>query len=71
MTEQSFYYWRKRLTKERPVAFALVATNESNGKSAQAAPLELDLGSGRCLRIPCGVDGATLRTVLSVMQERA
>ena len=68
VTEQSFYGWKKRLSGETPVSFALVATDGSGGK--QEAPLELDLGSGQRLRIPCGVDAATLRTVLVVLRER-
>jgi transposase-like protein len=68
VTEQSFYGWKKRLSGEAPVSFALVATDGSGGK--QDAPLELDLGSGQRLRIPCGVDTATLRTVLAVLRER-
>jgi hypothetical protein len=67
VTEQSFYSWRKRLSKDAPVSFALV-TDGSSGK--QGSPLELEFGSGQRLRIPCGVDGATLRTVLAVLRER-
>ena len=69
LTDQSFYFWRKRLSKETPVRFALVATDETGAK--QSAPLELDLGSGQRLRIPFGVDATTLRTVLTVLRERA
>ncbi len=67
VTDQSFYGWKKRLSGEAPVSFALVATDGAGGK--REAPLELDLGSGQRLRIPCGVDGATLRTVLAVLRE--
>ena len=67
VTEQSFYGWKKRLSGEAPVSFALVATDGAGGK--REAPLELDLGSGQRLRISCGVDGATLRTVLAVLRE--
>jgi len=69
LTEQSFYYWRKRLSKQAPVSFALVAANGSS--SSQGSTLELELGSGERLRIPSGVDAATLRTILSVLRERA
>jgi len=68
-TEQSFYYWRKRLSQDAPVSFALVSADGSS--SAEGTPLELDLGSGQRLRIPRGADAATLRTVLSVLRERA
>ena len=69
LTEQSFYYWRKRLSQQAPVSFALVRSDGSAGN--QGAPLELELGAGQRLRIPCGVDAATLRTVLAVLGERA
>jgi hypothetical protein len=51
------------------VSFALVAANGSSAN--QKPPLELDLGSGLRMRISCGVDAETLRTVLSVLRERA
>ena len=69
VTEQSFYSWKKRLSKEAPVSFALVTADGTCHKRETA--LELELGSGQCLRIPCGVDAATLRTVLTVLRERA
>ncbi len=69
LTEQSFYYWRKRLSQQAPVSFALVTSDGWAGN--QGAPLELELGVGHRLRIPCGVDAATLRTVLAVLGERA
>ena len=68
LTEQSLYYWKKRLNHEAPVSFALVTTDRS--ASRQSAPLELELSCGK-LCIPCGVDAATLRTVLAVLRERA
>jgi hypothetical protein len=70
LTEQSLYYWRKRLNlnQEAPVSFALVTADRSDCKDA---PLELELGSGQRLRIPRGVDAATLRTVLAVLREQA
>jgi transposase-like protein len=67
VTEQSFYGWKKRLSCDRPASFALVATDGSGWK--QGAPLELEIGSGQRLRIPCGVDATTLRTVLAVLRE--
>jgi hypothetical protein len=69
LTEQSFYMWKKRLAPKAPVSFALVTAEGSGGK--QSVPMELELGCGQRLRIPCGVDAATLRTVLSVLRERA
>jgi hypothetical protein len=69
VSEPSFYSWRKRLAKSQPVRFALVETSGSAGKDH--APVELILTSGDRLRIASGVDAATLRTVLSVLRERA
>ena len=68
LTEQSLYSWKKRLSEQSTVSFALVTTDRTD--RGPSAPLELDLGAGRRLRIPCGVDAATLRTVLSVLQEQ-
>jgi transposase-like protein len=68
LTEQSLYSWRKRLSEQSPISFALVTTGRSD--PSPSAPLELELDSGRRLRIPCGVDAATLRTVLAVLREQ-
>ena len=68
--EQSFYYWRKRPGNEiEPVRFALVEPCMPVAKDR--APLELLLASGDRLHISTGADAATLRTVLSVLRERA
>jgi transposase-like protein len=68
LTEQSLYSWKKRLSEQAPVSFALVTTDRTD--RSQSIPLELDLGGSRRLRIPCGVDAATLRTVLAVLGEQ-
>jgi hypothetical protein len=68
-SDQSFYNWRKRLGGSEPVRFALVETGASGGDPV--APVELILASGDRLRIAPGTDVATLRTVLSVLRERA
>jgi transposase-like protein len=69
VSEPSFYSWRKRLAADEPVRFALVDAGASNPK--EAVPMELILVSGDRLRITGGVEAATLRTVLSVLRERA
>jgi hypothetical protein len=69
LTEQSLYSWKKRLAEQVPVSFALVTTDRSDRNPS--APLELEFGAGGRLRIPCGVDAATLRTVLTVLREQA
>jgi hypothetical protein len=69
VSDQSFYNWRKRLSSNEPVRFALVEGNVpvTNGN----APLELILASGDRLHIAPGTDAGTLRTVLNVLRERA
>jgi hypothetical protein len=69
VSEPSFYSWRKRLSTNRPVRFALV---EGSGSAVKDhAPIELILASGDRLRITPGTDATTLRTVLNVLRERA
>ena len=68
--EPSFYMWRRRLAEAQPVRFALVERGEA--ATMQSAPaVELALTTGERLRIPAGVDEATLRVVLGVLRERA
>ena len=69
VSEPSFYGWRKRLKGSGPVRFALVESGASS--ASDKAAVELVLASGDCLRIAPGTDAATLRTVLSVLRERA
>jgi hypothetical protein len=70
LAEPSFYIWRKKLAddcqqdnqrKYEPSAFIEVAIPQNN-----SVVIELLLISGNTLRIPHGVDAATLSTVLSV-----
>jgi transposase-like protein len=67
-SDQSFYNWRKRLSADQPVRFALVEANPS--RADRFAPLELILASGDRLHIAPGTDAATLRAVLNVLRER-
>jgi transposase len=69
ISDQSFYNWRKRFSGSEQVRFALVDTGEQVAKGR--LPVELILASGDRLGIASGVDAATLRTVLSVLRERA
>lgn len=64
--EHSFYQWRKRLTAQLPMKFALV---EASRSGASAACIELILTSGERLRIAPGVDSVTLGTVLGILRE--
>ena len=67
ISDASFYTWRKRLSEDRPVRFALVETG-ADGKVS--AGLELLLATGERLRIESGADAATLRMALGVLRER-
>jgi hypothetical protein len=64
LAEHAFYGWRRRLRKQEPVRFALVDRTASQAGTS----LELVLGGGERLRIPAGVDQATLRTVLEALR---
>jgi len=68
ISDQSFYNWRRRLTENEPVRFALVEASSSG--TEPHAPLELILASGDRLRIAPGTDAVTLRAVLTVLRER-
>jgi hypothetical protein len=68
VTEQSFYVWRKRLRKERPMRFALVETTPREQGPADDASLELIFSKGERLRIGRRTDLALLRTVLEVLR---
>jgi hypothetical protein len=68
LTEYSFYAWRKRLRKNKPVRFALVDRGTARQEAATDAGLELVLTTGERLRISTGVDGTTLRTVLEAVR---
>lgn len=63
----TFYMWRRRFGKEAPVKFAEVRVRPEPQPNSG---LELDLPGGERLRIPAGVDGATLRAVLAALRER-
>jgi transposase-like protein len=62
VSDQSFYNWRKRLSGSEPVRFALVEGG---------APVTNDNSPIELIRISPGIDVASLRTVLSVLRERA
>jgi hypothetical protein len=64
--EYAFYHWRKRLSEDQAVRFAVLETKAPN--AATAAALELVLSSGERLRIGAGVDAATLRLVLDAVR---
>jgi hypothetical protein len=68
LTEQSFYYWRKRLQAQAPMRFALVETGPARQQPAREADLELVLATGERLRMGAGVDPVALRRVLEALR---
>ena len=68
VTEYSFYAWRKRLQKKKPVRFALVDRRGTRQEPATDLALELVLPTGERLRVGVGVESATLRTVLEALR---
>jgi len=66
-SEHSFYQWRRRLTAQLPVKFALVDTHGT--AHSNVSTLELILVSGERLRIAPGFDAASMRAVLDVLRE--
>jgi|SRR5579871_3770623 hypothetical protein len=68
ITEQSFYFWRKRLRKQEPMRFALVETGAVRSQPPADPVLELVLATGERLRIGAGVAPATLRWVLEALR---
>ena len=68
LTEQAFYFWRKRLRNQQPVRFALLETEVVRPQPATEVGLELVLATGERLRIGAGVETATLRRVLEALR---
>jgi hypothetical protein len=66
-TEQSFYYWRKRLQTPGSMRFALVEADPRQRATEQSC-LELVMMTGERLRIGVGVDARTLRQVLEALR---
>ena len=67
LTEQSFYYWRKRLQAPTSMRFALVEAGPRQG-AAERTALELVLNTGERLLIGMGVDTRTLQQVLEALR---
>jgi|ERR1700739_205746 transposase-like protein len=67
VSDASFYTWRKRLSKETSIKFALV---EPAAAARVTSGVELSLATGERLHIARGADASTLRMVLSILRER-
>ena len=78
VTEGQFYAWRRRLNgsaqgaaqrrAQAAVPGATFALVQEGGATPEPAGVELVWADGRRLRIGPGVDAATLRTVLAVLE---
>lgn len=71
-----YYYWRRRLTEDREVAFAsgsgkFVLVGTAGDTDASPAALELVVERGWRLRIGAGVEENALRKVLSALAAQA
>ncbi len=68
-------YWSWRLTAQRRAAAAeQLATSPDNGALVEievvsaVPPIEIAFAHGACVRVPAGVDEATLATVVRLME---
>jgi transposase-like protein len=66
VSDPSFYTWRKRLSNETPMKFALV---EPTSAARATSGVELAFATGERLHIARGADTSTLRMVLSLLRE--
>ena len=67
LSQRTFYVWKKRVQKERPMRFALVETEGAHEPGSETG-LELVLARGERLRIGAGVDVTRLRQVLEALR---
>jgi transposase len=66
----SFYYWRRVLERRAAEQAAVVPVHVLvDAVPAQASALEVVLANGRAVRVAPGFDAATLRQLLTVLQE--
>jgi transposase-like protein len=70
LTQSSFYAWRREL-QQRDAAFVpvQVETNDQQSRVTSIPIIEVVLAGGQCVRVTPGFDPATLRQLLSVLQE--
>ncbi len=65
--------WASRLEGSEPAAmrFHPVRLAERGEGQRDGRSIEIELGGGRCVRVPCGFEAEDLRRVLAVLQEAA
>jgi hypothetical protein len=70
LASASFYHWRRVLQRRVAEQAAVVPVNVLvDAVQAQASALEVVLPNGRAVRVAPGFDAATLRQLLTVLQE--
>jgi transposase-like protein len=74
MDVQRLYRWKRELRRDvkdvEPVRFAELVVRRGNADN-DAARIEVVLASGCVVRVGAGFDEATLRRVISILDERA
>ncbi len=65
--------WASRLegSELSTMRFHPVRLAERGGGQPDGRVIEIDLGGGRCVRVPCGFEAEDLRRVLAVLAEAA
>ena len=74
LSQPAFYWWRReiqRRDRDRPqfLPVRVIAGVEPRPADSDGSPIEVVLGSGRCLRVRPGFDRATLVRLLEVLGE--
>jgi transposase-like protein len=64
----SLYLWRRRLNQRQAESFAVL---EVKPDPSECVALEVTLANGDRVRIPSGVDGGTLRSVIAALRGHA
>jgi transposase-like protein len=65
--------WASRLegSEPAPMRFHPVRLAEGGGGQRDGRAIEIELGGGRCVRVPHGFEAEDLRRVLAVLEEAA
>ena len=70
LEERSFYAWRLELGRRDAAASAFVPVRiVADDAAVVGGGLEVALSNGRAIRVPPGFDAATLRQLLTVLEE--
>lgn len=72
LSQPSFYAWRRELQERdaaTPFVPVQVETNDQLTRPTSIPTIEVVLAGGQCVRVTPGFDAATLRYLLTVLQE--